>query len=261
MLEYQQPPQQALPELFSAPDYALNPPANPAALEARIEDYLDHVCAPLVGVAPYAMRQEMRAEMRTHLDSLIAAHCELGSASEEAVTAALRQFGDAGAVARNWTRECARSATETTAPQSARPATLAALGLFGLPYLADATHIAWSAWSKFSADEAAFYRFELVAVPLLAGLLTGLLARHRAARGTLNALALLAIPAMVIPGFLLSLVYAGLVDKFPFEQWIPNPIPATVGLTYWVSLGCAGAKAGNWLRQRTARLRPRLALR
>src|SRR5438045_9125063 len=45
--------------------------------DPRIEDYLDHVCAPLVGVVPYARRQELRAELREHLAAMAAAQQEL----------------------------------------------------------------------------------------------------------------------------------------------------------------------------------------
>jgi hypothetical protein len=37
-----------------SPSRGFNVAASP---DARIEDYLDHVCAPLVGVVPYARRQ------------------------------------------------------------------------------------------------------------------------------------------------------------------------------------------------------------
>ena len=71
-------------------------------LDSRIEDYLDRIYAPMVGRLPYAHRQELRNEMRAHLGQLIAAHEELGSDSAEALTAALRQFGEPSTVASQW---------------------------------------------------------------------------------------------------------------------------------------------------------------
>jgi HAAS len=64
--------------------------------------YLDRVGASLAGLLPEERRAELRAELRDHLEALIAAHEELGASPEEAVTAALRQFGGADDLARAW---------------------------------------------------------------------------------------------------------------------------------------------------------------
>src|SRR5688572_4418190 len=84
----------------SAPPQALSRSGEAMAPHPRIEDYLDHVCAPLVGVVPYAKRQELRAELRSHLEALIATHQELGRGPEVAALEALRQFGDPQDLAR-----------------------------------------------------------------------------------------------------------------------------------------------------------------
>jgi hypothetical protein len=239
------------------------------AREAQLEASLDHLCDSRVGAAPNVNRQEVRAHMRVELDALIAAHQELGSGWEEATSAALRNLRASYALSDNAQTQTAHLAHSRK--YSARPATLLALGLFSTFYVADATKFAWNAWSHMFGDgaiiganadastsqhnlsEIAFYRFELLVVPLLVGLATGLLVRHRAGRGIWNALALLAIPAILVPGFFLGLGYIGLPDNLPFlnwipSGWIPSPFPAVAGVTFWVLLGSAGAYIGQSLR-------------
>jgi len=70
-----------------------------------VEDYLDHIVAPMVGVVSFETRQELRRDMRAHLAQLIAAHEELGSDHAEATLAALRQFGPPSVVSRKWLEE------------------------------------------------------------------------------------------------------------------------------------------------------------
>ena len=59
-----------------------------------LEDYLDHICLPLVKHVSYEERMVIRTEMRTHIEWLIQAHTELGCTESEAVNSALVQFGD-----------------------------------------------------------------------------------------------------------------------------------------------------------------------
>ena len=79
-----------------------SPPANAAALDPRVEDYLDHVCAPLVGKVPFERRRELRWEIGCHLQALAEAFEELGDSREEAVVKALGQFGDPGTIGKEW---------------------------------------------------------------------------------------------------------------------------------------------------------------
>jgi hypothetical protein len=90
--------------ISTAPNTAMRLEAlrSPRELDARIEDYLDRIYAPMVGRLCYERRQELRREMRAHLGQLIAAHEELGSDNEEAIVAALRQFGPPELVAERW---------------------------------------------------------------------------------------------------------------------------------------------------------------
>jgi hypothetical protein len=77
----------------------------PEEVSVQIEDYLDHVCAPLVAHVPYKTRREWRGEMRTHLESLTLAHVELGDAPDVAAANALKQFGASDTVSKQWQQE------------------------------------------------------------------------------------------------------------------------------------------------------------
>jgi hypothetical protein len=59
----------------------------------RLDEYLDECEAPLARL-PITERDEWRDEARQHLLALVEAHVELGVSEEEAVEAALRQFGE-----------------------------------------------------------------------------------------------------------------------------------------------------------------------
>lgn len=62
--------------------------------DPRVEDFLDHLCVPLVGVVPYERREELRREIREHVLSLIEDGEEQGLSPAEAVEAALREIGE-----------------------------------------------------------------------------------------------------------------------------------------------------------------------
>lgn len=77
------------------PNLSPNPAADPAdSAEAQIEDYLDYLCAPLLGVVPYNQRRRLRLEAADHLYALTEDHAAEGFAPLEAVQIALREYGE-----------------------------------------------------------------------------------------------------------------------------------------------------------------------
>jgi hypothetical protein len=211
-----------------------------AASNEEIEDYLDQIIAPLVRVMPRSKRKAIRAHVNAQLAASITAYRELGEPYEAAVRAAIRQSGDPELISQRWVldtriqtgqqpqRQIFLQSNSLIKPSSARAATLTALGLFGLPYLADVTTWAGNYWASHSDNTITYYRFFLFAVPLLAGLATGLVARHRPVRGVLNAIGLLCIPGIVLPGLIMGLSYANVIDKS--VQFPLNPLPGLSGL-------------------------------
>jgi hypothetical protein len=232
--------------------------------DPHIEDFLDRVFARLVAVMPFEERQARRDAMRAQILETIAAHEELGSSRGDAVALALAQVQREQAVAQQAVRPVLQTRQEQV---SARSATLWGLGFFGLFYLLDQTRASGHLWNQFvaklydndgtilhEASVANFYRFELLVLPLICGLAVGLFAKARPVRGTLNALALLAIPAIAWGGIMYGLSYADMfgVNQWPdWVKWIfPNPIPAVSGIAFWAALGSLSAATGGWLRRR-----------
>ena len=71
-------------------------------LQIAVQEYLDQVCAPLVGKMPYVERIELRMEIEQHFRALIEAHQELGATAERAFSLAVEKFGKPDEVAQRW---------------------------------------------------------------------------------------------------------------------------------------------------------------
>ena len=70
--------------------------------ELLLEDYLDHYCAPLIGVVAYRERQTLREEIREHLYALVAEYEFQGLGTPEAVYATLREMGEPWIAGSEW---------------------------------------------------------------------------------------------------------------------------------------------------------------
>jgi hypothetical protein len=248
-------------------------PALSIARQAQVDACLEHLCARAGGAMPQRARQELRDEMQTALQQLIAAHQELGSDLDTATVAALQQLRLAYAAP--VTVQHAKVRTNLLHRFPGLRAAMLPLSLFSAFYIADATHFAWNVWAHITgligtgpgqiADDAymgltdgpavtAFYRFELLVIPLLVGLIAGVVLRQRAGRAVLTSLALLTVVAILLPGFVMGLSYAGLWPlpiNLP-QGLIPSPAPGLSGVTFWATLGYAGAQIGNRLRRHSA---------
>jgi hypothetical protein len=62
--------------------------------EDIITDYLDYLCAPLVGVVPFEQRTRLREETLFHLEELVEAYQRDGHAPMEAARHAVYQYGE-----------------------------------------------------------------------------------------------------------------------------------------------------------------------
>jgi hypothetical protein len=220
--------------------------------DPRVEDYLDRVCAPLVGRVQYAERVELRTELRAHLEALIAACGELGVAPEEAVRQALAQFGAPGSVAQAWLRGWERTAPEARA-SSPLPATWIGMRCFGLATGIGVALLA--AVANANEDGATLIAPTLALVPpILAGFATGMRASARHALGAFFALAA-TIAATVGAATGLSYCITGSVPwNASFDAWrsmVGNLVGlAAIQAVFWLPLGCASAALGGWLQAR-----------
>ncbi len=253
----------------NAPEATINSSFAPATQAAAanfsplhddmLEDAVDQVCAPLIGTLPRAERLARRAALRQELDTLVAAHSELDANPERAVSKALAQFarlhpvptlhGTQGHVQQSVTQQT----TSTRRTASAWPATLLALGLLVPAYIAQVLN------SKDTMPYSAIglYRLELFAAPLVLGLLVGLLARARAARGVFIACAALSAYTVGMPSLVVALYLTGLLHlpEHPWQGWEHLGLN---GLIVWPLLGCAGAFAGATIRRKAGTALPRI---
>src|SRR5579862_7151496 len=71
----------------------------------RIEDYLDYLCAPLLGVVPYAERNGLREEARQHLKDIAEEFQAQGMSPHEALTSALRIHGNPWRIGQSFVQE------------------------------------------------------------------------------------------------------------------------------------------------------------
>jgi len=203
--------------------------------QAQLEDYLDHVLAPLVGTVPYNRRKELRAELTAHLEALVEARTELGETREQAITAALRQFGNPAVIGGEWLGEWR--------PKSGFPLRTTRLAMaYFLPASLLALFVI-NVLSPVQTPPAAF--FVLTVIPTVTGFLVGLLARNRPAAGTLFGVLGLAL----ITGLL------GLIEVFVLgrlEQPVPMPLSgiAAIQLCIWAPLGSIAAIAGGVIRRK-----------
>ena len=232
--------------------------------DARLHDYLDHVCAPLVGIVPYDRRHELRAELRDHLEGLVASHEERGIDREVAVANALRQFGDP----RRLARQCAREWSAPKVPVHLQPAwkalptalcsfafaTSIALVLNLTKQQGFAPGVAGATWGALTPGiKFLIWLSVLYLLPLIAGLGTGLLAPARHALGVFFALSAI-IPCLVLV-FLMDTSPSGLAPQV--EACLEL---AWLQVSLWVPLGCGSAALGGSLRRWLVPRSPRRAL-
>jgi hypothetical protein len=213
--------------------------------DARVENYLDRVCAPLVETVPYARRAELRCELREHLDALAASYRELGSVADRAVEEALRQFGEPRELARRCADEW-RDGTECGPPPPIWPDLCVALGCFGL---LSSLHTLLNAMAQSAGHPAAALITMAITLPITAGLLTGLVAPWRPVRGALFAMLLLSLstPATMVAVHVRTDTAAG---GWVETIWQVGRAFASWGVASLINLplGCAGAALGSRLR-------------
>ncbi|RYG94888.1 MAG: hypothetical protein EON58_15320, partial [Alphaproteobacteria bacterium] len=135
-------------------DFPVSPPSESrdALIHRRVEDYLDYLCAPLLGVVPYHQRLRLRQEAQDHLLLLIEDFAGDGAVSDgavsdgatpaqiiEAIDKALAQYGEPYQIGQEWVEawvdrmdhDCCRF-HRIGSLQRISPLTLRAFGWFGV---------------------------------------------------------------------------------------------------------------------------------
>jgi hypothetical protein len=147
-------------------------PDTGANLTQRLDDYLDHLCAPLVGTVPHAARNDFRTESRAHLEALAAEYRELGMTPHEALETAFREFGEPWQLGHAFQREWARSSPIrmrwTQTPTACAFAWFGAATVLNLELFERVTLL------NLQEPKAHYWSTVVGLSPLIAGLLTGL---------------------------------------------------------------------------------------
>jgi len=206
---------------------------------ARLDDYLDRVVAPLVDDVPHVRRRELRAELGAHLESLVEAHLELGDTPEEALAAALRQFGPPRQVGKCWLREWRRErpARLESPMQAARVGFLCYLTASFFAWLCSSAAVAVG-----NSAVGGLLVLNAVVFPIVAGLLTGILVRTLHGYGALLGCSCAALVCGIIGAFESTPALAEV-------QHFPLAVLAATQVVIWLPLAAASGAIGGSLRR------------
>ncbi len=217
--------------------------------EDRIEDYLDYLCAPLLGVVPYAERRSLREEARQHLQEIVAEFEAQGLSPREALNRALRVHGNPWRIGQSFVQEWSLGA-ETSPKHSLRRATACAFAWFGLAtviclLLIEQYTLQMSSRLDFSRGYPMPFSYQdallpylillLFLSPIAAGCLTGFTAPRQVLRGIVNALSILCLDTLMTACLLLPKIEGFEFVLFQIAVWLP--------------VGCGAALATATLRR------------
>jgi hypothetical protein len=202
--------QQHSPE--SDQNFARNPTPDLTPFQTLVNPYLDLICLPLARSLSPDEATEQRAEMRTHLESLVAAYVELDLPEAEAVRLSLEQFGRENHLQQHWRQECKK--TELASELSAfLPGFRFAMRSFGLAFLLSGLCDGWlrlGATLPGSLSTAWVYWYPMllaieVCGAFLAGIRVGRRVRHRPLLVALTAV----LPTCLIIPTICPMIYLG----------------------------------------------------
>ena len=224
----------------------MNSPLKKADVQIQdaIEDYLDYLCAPLLGIASYAQRRRLRLEAADHLYALTEDFQAEGFAPADAVRLALREYGEPWAVGQNFADTCLESGAALRRwGRFTDAATLRAFGWFGVFTVLSLLLLEASLLDPASAGLMVWVQCLAVLSPLAAGFLTGL-SLARTTLGICRALGVLSLASAAI-GLLLRPHTEGLLF-------------AAFQLVFWLPAGCltAAVTAAGCRQMRLHRFRP-----
>jgi hypothetical protein len=185
-----------------------------------VEDYLDHLCAPLVGIVPLAERRGLRDEVRGHLESLAAEYGFEGKPPQEATTAALQELGEPWQVGQTFLREWLQGCPNPA--RLIRQAAMRAFAFFGVAAVFNWLLIEHQDLDLPPGDLTPWITLLAALSPLVAGTLMGLGLPARMGRGLCWALGVLTLHALAAGALLLPQP-----DGFGFAPclalwWLPS---------------------------------------
>jgi len=216
--------------MVNAPAWAAD-----AREDAWVEDYLDHLCAPLVGIVPLAARRNLRDEVRAHLEALADEYRFQGKPPAEATAAALKELGEPWQVGQTFLREWLQGSPDAAPARLTRTAALRAFAFFGVAAVLNWWIIEHRALDVSSASDLTPWVWLLAAVsPLIAGALTGLAPQPRQGHGLCWAVSGLTLHALLAGALLLPQQ-----DGFSFVLclilwWLPSGLLSATATAHLV---------------------------
>lgn len=222
----------------------MNSPLDQTQLQAQIEDYLDYLCAPLLGIASYAQRRRLRLEAADHLHALAEDFEAEGFAPEEAVILALKEYGEPWAVGQRFADTCLRETAPRRLVRFGDAAALRAFGWFGVFSVACLLGLEACLLDPAQACLMPWVQCCAVVSPLVAGFLTGLSLHSRTLSGLCRAVAVLSLASAAV----------GMTLR-PHTEVLAF---AAFQLGFWLPAGCLAAGVTAALRRqfRLHRFRP-----
>lgn len=200
----------------------MNSTLDSAPVQAQIEDYLDYLCAPLLGTVPYPQRQRFRREAADHLFGLAEDFAAAGSLTpEDAVAQALREYGEPWPLGQSFADAWRTGEEHRYRVRFADPATVRAFGCFGVFTVATLLLLETSLLQPGASSWQPYMVCLAVVSPLIAGVLTGFGLHSRMRSGILRAVGTLAAASGVV-GLLLLPHEEGLqFAAFQLLFWLP----------------------------------------
>lgn len=206
----------------------------------QVEDYLDHLCAPLLGAVPFAQRQMLRCEAREHLLAISEEFAqEQGMPPQEALLAAMREHGEPWQIGQSFLEAWREAAPRRSLARRVGMSSLRAFAFFGIATTMALLSLESYALKTVQPDSLPAILFLIGALPFLAGSLTGWTSPPQAARGTCRAMLLL-----ILYSAIMSLLAPPHTEMGCF---------ALFQLVFWLPIGCLSALATATLRQRYRR--------
>ncbi len=195
--------------------------AQQLSCDERLEDYLEHLGAPLVGIVPYPERKAFRQEAHAHIEGLIREYVWQGQDLKKATETALREFGEPWKVGRAFLEEWLQGTPRLRPPILIRRATSTAFAWFGIASML----ILLLLEQVLSAPthEALLPGIGLLAflAPFVAGGLTGVMCPSQTERGVRNAVGFLTLHSVVIGLLLLPRVEGLAFAAWQLLFWLP----------------------------------------
>lgn len=189
--------------------------------QGRLEDYLDYLCAPLLGTVPYPQRQRFRREAADHLSALAEDFAAEGFLPEDAISHALEEYGEPWPLGQSFADSWHTGSSPRYSVRFADAATVRAFGCFGVFTVANLLLLEASVFQPGASWWQPYVTCLAVVSPLIAGVLTGLGLHPRPGPGLCRAVATLAAASGIIGLLLLPHLEVLQFAFFQLVVWLP----------------------------------------